>query len=251
VLREVTFEAGSGELVAVVGANGAGKSTLFAAILGLLPVAAGSFQVAGTCAYVPQAEPDGRGFPVTALGVAQMGAYRRARPFLPLARRDRQLARDALARVGLAGEEQTPFAELSGGQRRRVAVARALVQQGDVMLLDEPLAGVDAVSEAIILQALADERAAGRAVLMATHDLAFARDGATHLLLLAAGEVAAFGPGYSALTRESLERAYGPRVALIDSPAGGLAVLDEGSHCDHDHDHDHEPGHARPQAWPH
>jgi manganese/zinc/iron transport system ATP- binding protein len=243
VLRDVSFEAAAGDLVAVVGPNGAGKSTLLSAILGLLPVAAGDCEMDGVCAYVPQAEPDGRGFPVTALGVAEMGAYRRARPFLPLARRDRRLAHEALARVGLTAEARTPFADLSGGQRRRVTVARALVQQGALMLLDEPLAGVDAASEDSILQALGDERRAGRTVVMATHDLAFARDQATHALLLARGEVAAFGPGATVLTRASLARAYGPRVALLDADPGGLGALDEGSHCDHVH--------AQPRTWLH
>ena len=181
----------------------------------------------GPFAYVPQHGPGQRSFPVTALDVALMGALR-PRPVVPAAGRRRARCRPHGAGPRRAGGAQpaTPSATLSGGQRQRVLLARALVQRGDVLLLDEPLAGVDAVSEAAILRALDEERAEGRAVLMATHDLAFARERASKVLLVN-GRQFAFGPPASALTGERLRAAYGGRLVLGGRPGGarrGLAL---------------------------
>jgi ABC-type Mn2+/Zn2+ transport system ATPase subunit len=226
VVENVSLLAAPGDLIAVVGPNGAGKSSLFAALLRLVPKAAGRVSVAGSFAYVPQQEPDGRAFPVTALDV--MGAYRRVGLARPLGRSEKRRALAALERVGLAGEARRPFGELSGGQRQRVLLARALVQEGSVLLLDEPLSGVDAVSEEAIIHALAEERAEGRAVLMATHDLQLARARCTHALLLNA-RVYAFGPPADALVPATLRAAYGDRLVLLDE-AGAIGAIDEGSH---------------------
>ena len=230
----VSFTVERGDLVAVVGPNGAGKSSLFAGLLGLAPMR-GDVTRRGPFAYVPQHGPGQRSFPVTALDVALMGAYGRVPWYRRLAGAERDAALTALGRVGLGERAGDAFGTLSGGQRQRVLLARALVQRGDVLLLDEALAGVDAVSEAAILRALDEERAEGRAVLMATHDLAFARERASKVLLVN-GRQFAFGPPASALTGERLRAAYGGRLVLVD----GQVALDEGSHCGHDHaDHDH------------
>jgi ABC-type Mn2+/Zn2+ transport system ATPase subunit len=257
VVEDVSFAVLPGDLVAVVGPNGAGKSSLFAALLGLVPGVTGRAVVAGRFAYVPQGGPGHAAFPVTALDVAVMGAYGRT----PLLRRvrpaDRDLARRALARVGLLDRAGSPFTELSGGQRQRVLLARALVQQGSVLLLDEPLSGVDAASARAIVAALDEERAEGRAVVIATHDLAWARRVPTAVLLLNR-TVHAFGPPSAALTADSLARAYGSRLIVFGDGAHGL---DEGSHgCGDDHhdgrhdhgrhDHHHEHGEAVPAAGP-
>jgi ABC-type Mn2+/Zn2+ transport system ATPase subunit len=231
VVESVSFVAAPGDLIAVVGPNGAGKSSLFSALLGLIPRSAGRVSLAGSFAYVPQHEPDQRAFPVTALDVALMGAYKRVGLFRPLGSREKSRARDALGCVGLADAAGVPFGELSGGQRQRVMLARALVQQGSVLLLDEPLSGADAVSEEAIIDALAEARAEGRAVLMATHDLQLARARCTHALLLNQ-RAYAFGPPAEALNAGSLRAAYGDRLVVLDE-AGGVDAIDEGSHHVH------------------
>ncbi len=232
VVEDVSFIVAPGDLVAVVGPNGAGKSSVFAALLGLIPASAGRVSFAGSFAYVPQHGSAERSFPVTALDVALMGAYRRARPLRPLGRRERAVAERALGRVAMLDLARRPFGELSGGQQQRVLLARALVQQGSVLLLDEPLSGVDAVSEEAIMRALAEERADGRAVVMATHDLALARARCTHALLLNR-RAFAFGPPADALTSANLRAAYGERLVVLDE-LGLVGAIDEGSHHDHE-----------------
>jgi manganese/iron transport system ATP-binding protein/manganese/zinc/iron transport system ATP- binding protein len=228
VVDGVSLAASRGDLVAVVGPNGAGKSSLFAALLGLIP-STGRVATAGRLAYVPQHETSVLHFPVTALDVALMGAYGRVPLHRRLGGRERRAALDALARVGLEGEARRSFGELSGGQRQRVLLARALVQQGTVLLLDEPLSGVDAPSEDAIVEALARERADGRAVLIATHDLAFARSACTHALLLNRRSFG-FGASADALTADTLRAAYGARLIVLDEQHD---AIDEGSHHDH------------------
>jgi ABC-type Mn2+/Zn2+ transport system ATPase subunit len=234
----VSFALEPGDLVALVGPNGAGKSSLFAGLLGLAPMR-GEVTLRGAFAYVPQHGPGQRSFPVTALDVALMGAYGRVPWYRRLVGAERNGALAALRRVGLEDRAGDAFGTLSGGQRQRVLLARALVQRGDVLLLDEALAGVDAVSETAILRALDEERAEGRAVLMATHDLAFARERASKVLLVN-GRQFAFGPPETALTGERLRAAYGGRLVLVD----GQVALDEGSHCGHEHGHAHDHEHA-------
>jgi ABC-type Mn2+/Zn2+ transport system ATPase subunit len=234
VVEDVSFIAAPGDLIAVVGPNGAGKSSMFAALLGLIPTAAGRFLLSGSFAYVPQHETAERAFPVNALDVALMGAYRRAAQLRPLGKAARARAERALDRVAMRDRAKAPFGELSGGQQQRVLLARALVQEGSVLLLDEPLSGVDAVSEEAIIRALAEERAEGRAVLMATHDLALARDRCTHALLLDR-RAFAFGPPRRALSAANLRSAYGERIIVLDE-IGHAEAIDEGSHH-HGHEH--------------
>jgi ABC-type Mn2+/Zn2+ transport system ATPase subunit len=232
VVDDVSFIAAPGDLVAIVGPNGAGKSSLFAALLGLIPTAAGRVSLAGSFAFVPQHGSAERSFPVTALDVALMGAYRRARPLRRLSRDERRAGRRALERVAMLELARKPFGQLSGGQQQRILLARALVQQGSVLLLDEPLSGVDAVSEEAIMRALVEERAEGRAVLMATHDLALARERCTHALLLNR-RAFAYGPPRVALTAANLRAAYGEKLVVLDE-LGMVGAIDEGSHH-HEH----------------
>ena len=229
VLQGVTFEARAGDLIAVVGPNGAGKSTLFGALLGLLPPAHGDFQAPGGLSFVPQSAPRERAFPVNVLEVALMGAYARAGLFGRVGEDEREHALAALALVGLDDAER-PYEQLSAGQRRRALVARALVQGGSVMLLDEPFSDVDAVSEQRITSVLDEQRSAGRAIVIATHDLGFAIHRATHALLLN-GRAIAFGPPGEALTSQTLAAAYGDRLILLGDGAG--PAIDEGAHHDH------------------
>ena len=147
-LREVEFAAAPGEIVGVLGPNGGGKTTLFRALLGELPIRRGEIVLPGRPAYVPQTERARLDFPVSAFDVVLMGAYARTPWFRRVARRDRDAARAALERVGLVEEADVTFGALSGGQRQRVLIARALLQEAAVLLLDEPLSGVDGVSAA-------------------------------------------------------------------------------------------------------
>jgi ABC-type Mn2+/Zn2+ transport system ATPase subunit len=233
-VEDVSFAVRPGDFVTVVGPNGAGKSTLFAALLGLLPVAAGHTSPARGYGYVPQQQPGQLGFPLSAFDVVLMGAHRRLRPFLPVPRAVKVEALEALERVGLADRQRKRFGALSGGQRQRVLLARALLERGEVLLLDEVLAGVDAASELAILTALEAERRQGRAVVMATHDLQLARTQSTHVLLLNRRQHA-YGEPAAALAPEVLRAAYGSRLLVLGED--GAHAIDEGSHHDHEHAH--------------
>lgn len=223
----VGFVAEPGEVVAVLGPNGGGKSTLFRALLGELPYRRGTVELAGRPAYVPQTERARLDFPVSALDVALMGAYGRT-PFYR--RLDRGPALAALARVGLEDRAHERFGELSGGQRQRVLIARALVQDAPVLLLDEPLTGVDAPSAAAIEDLFEALRGEGRALLVATHDVRQAR--AWQKVLCLNGRQVAFGAP-ACLSPEVLQETYGGELVVL--PDGRTAVAVE--HHEHGHDH--------------
>jgi manganese/iron transport system ATP-binding protein/manganese/zinc/iron transport system ATP- binding protein len=216
----VTFSAAAGQAVAVLGPNGGGKTTLFRALLGELPAVAGSVSHDGAPAYVPQTERSRLDFPVSALDVALMGAYARTPWYRRVAAGDRDLARHALARVGLGDRAGDRFGALSGGQRQRVLVARALVQDARLLLLDEPFAGVDRASEEAIMGILDELRAEGRVLLVATHDIEQARRWDRVLCLR--GEQIAYGPPASTLTTDVLEATYGAEIVVLEG--GGRAV---------------------------
>jgi ABC-type Mn2+/Zn2+ transport system ATPase subunit len=228
-LTDVSFSVPAGSLVGVLGPNGAGKTTLLRALLGELPHS-GRAELAGRAGYVPQHTAPHEGFPIDALGVVLMGRY----PRLGWLRRpgpaDRALARELLERVGLGAHAARQFTDLSGGQRQRVLVARALAQEGDVLLLDEPFTGVDAVSHDTLLEVLRDQAAAGATVLMTTHDVGEAGRVCDRLLILNR-ELVAEGPTASVFTPDTLRRAYGGQVLELSS---GTVLLDEGVHH-HDH----------------
>jgi ABC-type Mn2+/Zn2+ transport system ATPase subunit len=161
-----------GTLVGVAGPNGSGKSTLVRGVLGLLkPLQGRVLNHARSLGYVPQRDTLDALYPLTALEVVRMGAYGRLGGLRLLRREERQRARQALERVGLAGEAQRLFARLSGGQRQRILLARALVMAPEVLVLDEPTSGVDADAEAAILQLLGELREDGLAILFVSHRL--------------------------------------------------------------------------------
>jgi ABC-type Mn2+/Zn2+ transport system ATPase subunit len=221
-LSGVTFEAHPGEVVAVLGPNGGGKSTLFRALLGELPYRRGSVELAGRPGYVPQTQRARLDFPVSAYDVALMGAYGRTPWFRRLGRDDRAAARAALARVGLEAEAGERFGALSGGQRQRVLIARALVQDAPVLLLDEPLSGVDAPSAARIETLFEQLRGEGRVLLVATHDARLARAW-QRVLCLNRAQIA-FGAPAEVLTSDVLQATYGGELVVLGDGTTAVAV---------------------------
>jgi ABC-type Mn2+/Zn2+ transport system ATPase subunit len=233
VLRDVTFEAGSGTSVCVLGPNGGGKTTLFRALTGELAPSRGRTRVDGRPAYVAQTERTRLDFPVSALDVTLMGTLAHGRWWLPPRGRDRSAARQALERVGLTPEAGVPFGELSGGQRQRALLARALVQDARVLLLDEPLSGVDPGSARLIDGVFLELREEGRTLLVSSHDVESARR--FDLVLCLHGRQVAFGPPAEVLDRATLEATYGRELIVLDDAGPARAVTVH--HHDHEHDH--------------
>jgi manganese/iron transport system ATP-binding protein/manganese/zinc/iron transport system ATP- binding protein len=222
VLSAVEFTLEPGTIAAVLGPNGGGKTTLFRAILGELPVRTGVVELEGRPAYVPQTDRTRLDFPVSALDVVLMGAYGRTPAWRPLAKADREAARAALERVGLGDRARRRFGALSGGQRQRVLIARALLQESRVLLLDEPLTGVDAASAARIDELFDELRREGRILLVATHDVEQARRWDRVVCLH--GEQIAFGPPAEVLTTDVLRRTYGPELVVLEGGRRAVAV---------------------------
>jgi ABC-type Mn2+/Zn2+ transport system ATPase subunit len=231
VLTDVSFDVDPGDRVAVLGPNGGGKTTLFRALIGELPPLRGSFDLHTRAAIVAQTERSRLDFPVTALDVATMGTVARLPWYRRPGRSERSDAMRALEAVSMHELAGRSFGDLSGGQRQRVLIARALVQDANLLLLDEPFAGLDAPSEQRLEQLIADLAAAGHALLIATHDVEQARTW-DKVLCLHRRQIA-FGTPEEALTRESLAATYGGAVVTI--PSTGERVLLPADHHDHAH----------------
>jgi manganese/zinc/iron transport system ATP- binding protein len=230
VLWDVDFIAPPGRLVAIVGPNGAGKSTLIKAALDLIPKVSGDVRVFGRpyreqrarVAYVPQRTSVDWDFPVSALDVVATGLYRRIGWFRPVTRHWRTMARVALDRVGLADYASRQISQLSGGQQQRVFLARALVQNADLYLMDEPFAGVDAATERAIVILLQELRSAGQTALVVHHDLPTVTEYFDEVLLLNMRLVAA-GPVREVFTDENLRATYGGKLSLLDQVGRQMA----------------------------
>jgi ABC-type Mn2+/Zn2+ transport system ATPase subunit len=231
VLWDVSFAAGPGQAVCVLGPNGGGKTTLFRVLLGELDAMSGSVTRSGRPAYVAQTERTRLDFPVSALDVALMGTLARGRWWLPPGRADREAAAAALERVGLADHAGTAFGELSGGQRQRALLARALVQDARLLLLDEPLSGVDPASATLIGAVFEELRATGRTLLVSSHDVESAR--AFDLVLCLHGRQIAFGPPAEVLDRPTLEATYGREMIVLEDGGPLRAVTVQ--HHEHAH----------------
>lgn len=222
VLREVSFQAPAGSLTAIIGPNGAGKSTLIKGALGLVAPLSGSFrffggtfrQAAGRVGYVPQRTSVDWDFPVTSLDVVCMGLYRKIGWFRRVRAAHREAAREALAKVGMEKFADRQISQLSGGQQQRIFLARALVQDADLYLMDEPLAGVDAATEKMIIEVLRRLRDAGRTAMVVHHDLATVSDYFDRVLVLNQ-KVIACGTVAEAFTPENLKAAYGGNLLIL------------------------------------
>ncbi|MEB3330634.1 MAG: metal ABC transporter ATP-binding protein [Candidatus Sericytochromatia bacterium] len=227
VLRDVGFTLARGTLTGVLGPNGAGKSTLLKAVLGLLPHTGGEVRVLGGAlatvrrqvAYVPQRSAVDWDFPATVRDVVLMGRLGHCPWWSPWRQADLAAVDAALTRVELADLAARRIGDLSGGQQQRVFLARALAQEAELYLLDEPFAGVDAASEALILQQLQAIRDAGGAVVVVHHDLHTARQAFDHLLLLNR-RVVACGPTAEVFTPAALQAAYDGRLLVFETGAG-------------------------------
>lgn len=220
-LEEATFSIPRGAMVGILGPNGGGKSTLLKAILGLVPTGRGEARILGSpvgrrvralVGYVPQSEDVDWKFPVSAFDVAMMGRV----PSMGLLRRprarDRELARQALKTVGMEKHAGSLVGELSGGQQQRVFLARALAQEAEVLLLDEPVSGVDAPSQDEIFDLLHRLQGEGKTALLTSHDISFVGE-RCDLALLLNQQVVALGKPGEVLTRELLSQTYGTDVS--------------------------------------
>lgn len=244
-LRDASFSVPQASVTALVGVNGSGKSTLFKALMGFVPAAAGKVRVLGIAvpqalrqnliAYVPQAEEVDWSFPVLVEDVVMMGRYghmgflRRARP------EDRRAVDEALARVSMQDFRHRQIGELSGGQKKRVFLARALAQGASVILLDEPFTGVDVKTESAIIELLQQMRDEGRVMLVSTHDLGSVPEYCDRVVLVK-NTVLAHGPTAEVFTPDNLRQAFGgvlrhfvlgPRHLHDDDDPRGLTVLSD------------------------
>jgi len=217
-LENATFRLDAGSIAGLVGVNGAGKSTLFKAIMGFVTPSAGEVRIAGLAAreaqrrgivaYVPQAEEVDWSFPVLVEDVVTMGRYGHM-GFLRIAsREDRRKVDAALERVGMSAFRKRQIGELSGGQRKRVFLARALAQEGLVILLDEPFTGVDVKTEQAIVALMRELKAEGHLMLVSTHNLGSVPDFCDEVVLVRRTVLAA-GPTATTFTQSNLERAFG------------------------------------------
>lgn len=217
-LRSASFTIPRGTITALVGVNGAGKSTIFKAIMGFVPLAAGSVSIfdlpardalkRNLVAYVPQAEEVDWSFPVLVEDVVMMGRYGHMNFFRIPSKRDHQMVDEALARVGMVDYRKRQIGELSGGQKKRVFLARALAQEGQVILLDEPFTGVDVNTEEQIVTLLKALRDEGRIMLVSTHNLGSVPDFCDRAVFVK-GTVIASGKTEDTFTEENLQKAFG------------------------------------------
>ena len=235
-IESVDFEFEPGMRVGVLGPNGAGKTTLFLALAGELAPLRGSVRVAGRCGVVPQTERSRLDYPVSALDVALMGSLARLPWWRRPGRGERRRALAALEAVGLLELAGARFGELSGGQRQRVLVARSLVQDANLLLLDEPFTGVDEPSARRLSTLIAELAGDGAGVMIATHDAEQARE--WELVLCLNRRQVAFGPPDTTLTRAVLEATYGSEIVML--PAGGSAAEDSVPAVMPPHHHDHK-----------
>jgi manganese/zinc/iron transport system ATP- binding protein len=238
VLWDVDLTVKEPHLVGIIGPNGAGKSTLLKAILGLVPIANGTITILGKplsqqrklIGYVPQRESVDWDFPISVLDTVVLGTYGRLGWFRRPGKTERGLARDCLQQVGLEEFAKRQIGQLSGGQQQRVFLARALAQQAQIYFMDEPMAGVDAVTERVIFDLLHKLRESGKTVFVVHHDLRTVREYFDYGVLLN-GMLVASGPADQVFTPEKLQAAYKGRLSILDAAAEAVRTREAA----HDH----------------
>lgn len=218
ILWDLSFQIPKGVLMGIIGPNGAGKSTLLKAALGLLKPLSGKISLSGQVAYVPQRESVDWDFPITAEEVVLMGRYGRLGLFGRLRKADREAAAAALEQVGMSAYAQRQIGQLSGGQQQRLFIARALVQNADIFLLDEPFAGVDLATEKAIMVLLRKQIELGKTILIVHHDLPSVEEYFDWALLLNT-RLLGCGPVKKVFTKENLARTFGKSQLLFDEAA--------------------------------
>ena len=223
VIWDVGFDVPPGTMVGIVGPNGAGKSTLLKAVMDLTPRASGRIQVFGESyrrnrqrvGYVPQRESVDWDFPVNVLDVVTMGLYGRIGWCWPVRRKHRRAAMTALEQVGIADLANRQISQLSGGQQQRTFLARALVQDSDLYLMDEPFAAVDAATERAIVGILQEMKRNAKTAVVIHHDLQTVAEYFDYVILLNM-RIVAHGPVGEVFTSENLQKTYGGRLTLLD-----------------------------------
>jgi manganese/iron transport system ATP-binding protein len=232
VIVDVAFELDVAERLAVVGPNGAGKSTLLKALAGLIDPLAGEIRIHGhgpcrhiCIAYVPQKDTLDWRFPITLTDFVMLGRTRRIGPLRKPRSQDRQIVQEALEAVELKSREHDQIEALSGGQQQRLFIARALAQQAELILLDEPLVGLDVHTHHEVLDLISDLRSRNVTVITSLHDLNIA---AMHFdkLLLLRREVLGFGRPHDVLTEGVLRKAYGSCLHVVPGEDGAFVVQD-------------------------
>jgi manganese/zinc/iron transport system ATP- binding protein len=230
VLYGVDLEVKEGSLVGIIGPNGAGKSTLIKTIMNMIKPNGGYVKIFGETpktgikriGYIPQKESVDWDFPVTVLDVVLMGRYGHLGWFGRIRKEDRTKANECLEQVNMLAYADRPIGNLSGGQQQRVFLARALAQESAVYLMDEPFAGVDAVTEKTMISILQEMKNAGKTLMVVHHDLASAREYFDQLLLLNMRKVA-YGPVQEVYTHELLQKTYGGKLAVLSEMATEVA----------------------------
>jgi len=237
-LRDATFKIPAGTITALVGVNGSGKSTLFKAIMGFVGLAGGEIRILGqpvnaalkmnVVAYVPQSEDIDWNFPVLVEDVVMMGRYGHMNMMRIAKAADHEAVAAALERVGMTDFRKRQIGELSGGQKKRVFLARALAQDSRVILLDEPFTGVDVNTEDAIVKLLRSLRDEGRVMLVSTHNLGSVPEFCDRTVLLNR-TVLAYGPTVEIFTQANLEKTFGGvlrHFVLNESEGGKPRALD-------------------------
>ena len=219
ILWDLSFEIPKGVMIGLLGPNGAGKSTLLKAALNLVKPISGKITVSGNVAYVPQRETVDWDFPITAEEVVLMGRYGKLGLFRRPKRADRAAAKQALEQVGMSEYAKRQISQLSGGQQQRLFIARALVQNADLFLLDEPFTGVDLASEKAIMHLLKKQKQMGKTILIVHHDLPSVEEYFDWALIIN-NRLLGCGPVKEVFNRETLAKAFGKNQALFDEAVG-------------------------------
>jgi manganese/iron transport system ATP-binding protein len=231
-LENMTFHLHQGERVAVVGPNGAGKSTLFKVVAGVLPPSSGDVKIYGSrphghvcIGYIPQRSQVDWNFPVTVADVVMMGRSAKLGPLNWPHKKDWEQVNHALETVNIFDLATRQIGQLSGGQQQRMFIARALAQEAELILMDEPLAGLDVPSQEGVLALLETLHQQGVTVMVATHDLDQASTYFDRILLLN-HKMIGFGPAAQVLTTEKLLQAFGGKLKIVDAD-GDVVTLDD------------------------